>query len=73
VLWSTVHLFYLTSLWNRIQVFATWIWAYFTYQRGVRILTPDSLDVEGINGAPPIVQKKQGLEAAARRSGTVQQ
>jgi NADH dehydrogenase len=73
VLWSTVHLFYLTSLWNRIQVFATWIWAYFTYQRGVRILTPDSLDVESINGAPPIVQKNQGLEAAARRSGTVQQ
>lgn len=73
VLWSTVHLFYLTSLWNRIQVFATWIWAYFTYQRGVRILTPDSLDVEGMNLAPPIVQKKQGLEAAAPRSGTVQQ
>jgi NADH dehydrogenase len=73
VLWSTVNLFYLTSLWNRIQVFGTWIWAYFTYQRGVRILTPDSLDVEGMNGAPPIVQKKQELEAAARRSGTVQQ
>ena len=73
VLWSTVHLFYLTSLWNRIQVFGTWIWAYFTYQRGVRILTPDSLDVEGMNDAPPIVQKKQGLEAAARQSGIVQQ
>jgi hypothetical protein len=39
----------------------------------VRILTPDSLDVEGMSGAPPIVQKKQGLEAAAQRSGTVQQ
>jgi len=73
VLWSTVHLVYLTSLWNRIQVFATWIWAYFTYQRGVRILTPDSLDVEGINGAPPSVQKKQGPEAAAWRSATIQQ
>ena len=73
VLWSTVHLLYLTSLWNRIQVFATWIWAYFTYQRGVRILTPDSLDVEGMGGAPPIVQKKRGLEAAAPRSGVVEQ
>jgi len=72
VLWSTVHIFYLTSLWNRIQVFATWIWAYFTYQRGVRILTPDSLDLEGTNGAPPVVENTQGTQATARHSEPVQ-
>src|SRR6185437_6333576 len=71
VLWSTVHLLYLTSLWNRIQVFATWIWAYFTYQRGVRILTPDSLDLEGMN-ATPSVQNRQGAEAGVQQAETVQ-
>ena len=71
VLWSTVHIFYLASLWNRIQVFATWIWAYFTYQRGVRILTPDSLDLEGMNATPP-VQNRQGTEAGAQQSERVQ-
>ncbi|MGH7986336.1 MAG: hypothetical protein ACRD4Q_05990 [Candidatus Acidiferrales bacterium] len=60
------------SLWNRIQVFAAWIWAYFTYQRGVRILTPDSLDLEGINGAPPDVENTQGTQAQARQSEPVQ-
>ena len=71
VLWSTVHIFYLASLWNRIQVFATWIWAYFTYQRGVRILTPDSLDLEGMNATPP-VQNRQGAEAGAQQAETVE-
>jgi len=72
VLWSTVHIFYLASLWNRIQVFATWIWAYFTYQRGVRILTPDSLDVEGMKGTPPLVQSRQQAETGTQQSETVQ-
>jgi NADH dehydrogenase len=42
LLWGGVHLVYLTNLWNRVQVFATWLWAYVTYQRTVRVLTPDS-------------------------------
>ena len=37
-----MHLVYLTNLWNRVQVFATWLWAYVTYERTVRVLTPDS-------------------------------
>jgi len=72
VLWSTVHIFYLASLWNRIKVFATWIWAYFTYQRGVRILTPASLDLEGMHGTPPIVQNQPRAEAGAQQSEPVQ-
>ena len=40
LLWLTVHLYYLTNLWNRVQVFATWAWAYLTDQRSVRVLSP---------------------------------
>jgi NADH dehydrogenase len=43
LLWGGVHLVYLTKMWNRVQVFATWLWAYVTYDRAVRVLTPDSL------------------------------
>lgn len=46
LLWSTVHILYLAGLWNRFQVLATWIWAYITYQRSVRIIAPNSLAVE---------------------------
>jgi NADH:ubiquinone reductase (H+-translocating) len=42
LLWGAVHLVYLTDLWNRVQVFATWVWAYLSFQRTVRVLTPDS-------------------------------
>jgi hypothetical protein len=48
LLWGGVHLVYLTKMWNRVQVFATWIWSYLTYDRAVRVLTPDSFqsDIE---------------------------
>ena len=47
LLWLTVHLYYLTNLWDRIQVFATWAWAYVTYERSVRVLSPVSLERAG--------------------------
>jgi NADH:ubiquinone reductase (H+-translocating) len=65
LLWCGVHLVYLTKMWNRVQVFATWIWSYLTYDRAVRVLTPDSFqsDIQvvphadvravGAGGAPP--------------------
>jgi NADH dehydrogenase len=37
--WLTVHLFFLVGLRNRILVFLQWTWAYFTWQRGARIIT----------------------------------
>jgi NADH dehydrogenase len=43
LLWGGVHIAYLASLWNRFQVLTTWLWDYFTYQRTVRVLTPDGL------------------------------
>lgn len=43
LLWGGVHLLYLTNLWNRFQVFVTWLWAYVTNARTVRVLTPDEV------------------------------
>jgi NADH:quinone reductase (non-electrogenic) len=37
--WALVHLFYLVGFRNRILVFIEWAWAYFTYQRGARLIT----------------------------------
>jgi NADH dehydrogenase len=50
MLWWTVHIIYLASLWNRFQVLATWMWAYLTYQRSVRVLTPESPDLQETGG-----------------------
>jgi NADH dehydrogenase len=39
--WITVHIFFLIGFRNRISVFATWIWTYFTFTRGARLITGD--------------------------------
>jgi NADH:ubiquinone reductase (H+-translocating) len=41
-LWTFVHILYLIGFRNRFIVMFEWIWAYFTYQRGVRIITSDT-------------------------------
>src|SRR5690625_3179234 len=38
-LWSVVHIFFLIGFRNRFRVFAEWIWYYFTFKRGVRLIT----------------------------------
>ncbi len=41
VTWIAVHIFFLIGFRNRIAVFATWVWSYFTFSRGVRLITGD--------------------------------
>jgi NADH dehydrogenase len=36
--WLWVHLIFLVGLRNQIQVFFQWVWAYFTYARGARLI-----------------------------------
>jgi NADH dehydrogenase len=39
--WIAVHIFFLIGFRNRIFVFWTWIWTYFTFRRGARLITGD--------------------------------
>ena len=39
--WITVHIFFLIGFRNRVSVFAAWIWTYFTFTRGARLITGD--------------------------------
>ena len=41
VTWLTVHIFFLIGFRNRISVFAAWIWTYFTFVGGARIISGD--------------------------------
>jgi NADH dehydrogenase len=41
VTWLTVHIFFLIGFRSRIAVFAAWIWTYFTFTRGARLITGD--------------------------------
>lgn len=39
--WLTVHIWFLIGFRNRLAVFAAWIWTYFTFTRGARLITGD--------------------------------
>jgi NADH dehydrogenase len=39
--WVTVHIFFLIGFRSRIAVLANWIWTYFTFTRGARLITGD--------------------------------
>jgi NADH dehydrogenase len=39
--WLVVHIFFLIGFRNRIAVMSSWIWTYFTFTRGARLITGD--------------------------------
>jgi NADH:ubiquinone reductase (H+-translocating) len=40
LMWLFVHLIFLMNMRNRASVFLHWVWSYFTWQRGARIIQP---------------------------------
>jgi NADH dehydrogenase len=40
LMWLFVHLIFLMDMRNRASVFLHWVWSYFTWQRGARIIQP---------------------------------
>jgi NADH dehydrogenase len=46
--WLLIHIFFLIGFRNRVIVMFEWMWSYFTYQRGARLITGHRLDA----GAP---------------------
>ncbi len=41
ITWIVVHIFFLIGFRNRIAVFTQWVWTYFTFTRGARLITGD--------------------------------
>jgi NADH dehydrogenase len=66
VTWLTVHIFFLIGFRNRISVFAAWIWTYFTFTRGARLITGDQRLPgwqDRLNAGPPDEAKQDGKVA----------
>jgi NADH dehydrogenase len=55
LVYSTVHIFYLVGYRSRIKVFLTWVWTFFTYGRGARLIpsAAEARQVEEELPAPP--------------------
>jgi NADH dehydrogenase FAD-containing subunit len=44
LLWGAAHIYFLIGFRNRLAVMLDWLWAYATYQRGVRLITGSGSD-----------------------------
>jgi NADH:ubiquinone reductase (H+-translocating) len=65
ITWITVHIFFLIGFRNRISVFAAWIWTYFTFTRGARLITGDQRLPgwqDQVNAGPTTDQAKREAE-----------
>lgn len=58
VMWMAVHIFFLIGFRNRFIVFFQWVWSYFTYKRGARLITGHRLHA----GAPEEIQVRKQPE-----------
>lgn len=66
--WLFVHIMYLVGFRNRVSVLMQWAYAYFTYQRGVRLITTTRGEA-GTPVAPPLLQPAPAREATPPRQG----
>jgi len=56
-----VHLVYLAGLSARVKVFASWVWSFFTYGRGARLITnpPRELTQPSLRTLPPVGPRRE--------------
>ncbi len=67
--WIVVHIFFLIGFRNRVEVMASWMWTYFTFTRGARLITGDQRLpgwAEQVNAGParPEAAVNPGAKAA---------
>jgi NADH:ubiquinone reductase (H+-translocating) len=43
LLWGAIHVLLLLGFRNRLAVMLDWLWAYFTFERGARLITSEKL------------------------------
>ena len=58
--WLVIHIFFLIGFRSRARVFAAWVWTYFTFTRGARLITGD----QTLPGWEALTAAKSGTEAA---------
>ncbi len=60
LIWLAVHIFFLIGFYNRLVVISNWIWSYFTYKRGARLITGHRMQA----GAPDSEQASNPRDPA---------
>lgn len=72
ITWLTIHIFFLIGFRNRVAVLIDWVWNYFTFTRGARLITgnqdlPGWAQQEGVEsgeGGAPLDQTAPGARSS---------
>ncbi len=64
--WLFVHLIFLVGFRNRLVVLLEWAWAYFTYQKGARLITNDTNDARKSPATDASTESSASNELSAR-------
>jgi NADH:ubiquinone reductase (H+-translocating) len=62
--WLLIHIFFLIGFRNRFVVMFNWMWSYFTYERGARLITGHRLEP----GPPESLEKENHKDTKTQRS-----
>ena len=52
IVWGLIHIYFLIDFRRRLLTLAEWIWMYFFYERGVRLITGDDAVLQKVNPPP---------------------
>jgi NADH dehydrogenase len=63
--WLFVHIFFLIGFRNRFVVMFQWAWSYFTFERGVRLITGNTETVVQQASARPASRSGDNLHSAS--------
>ena len=44
IFWSLIHIYFLIGFRNRLMVFINWVWSYFTFSKGARLITNSKIE-----------------------------
>ena len=64
--WLFIHIFFLIGFRNRIIVMIQWAWSYFTYDRGARLITWPSSEIDPLPSIRPSVVSSQSEPPEAK-------
>ena len=48
IFWSFIHIYFLIGFRNRFIVFANWVWSYFTFDKGARLITNSKIEKDSL-------------------------
>jgi len=70
ITWIAIHIFFLIGFRNRLSVFWTWVWTYFTFSRGARLITGDQRLPGWQNMPPKTAEERAKADEAVTAAAT---